>query len=76
MKKRARKPKRDRAGESQVSKPRDLGHPTRTRDKVQVIGAVEAMQAARRDEVYAISSIAAHPCKKRKDGAPHVRLWE
>ena len=43
---------------------------TRTRDKVQVIGAVGSMQAARHDKHYAISSIAAHPCKKRKDGAP------
>src|SRR5208282_301520 len=42
----------------------------RTRDKVQLIGAVVAMQAARHDQENAISSIAAHPCKKRKDGAP------
>ena len=39
-------------------------------DKVQVIGTVISMQAARYDKRYAISSIAAHPCKKRKDGAP------
>src|SRR6267143_79918 len=43
---------------------------TRTRDKVQVIGAVISMEAAGHDEHYAISSIAAHPCKKRKDRAP------
>jgi hypothetical protein len=43
---------------------------TRTRDKVQVIGTVISMQAARHDKHYAISSIVAHPCKKRKDGAP------
>jgi len=36
-------------------------------DKVQVIGTVISMQAARYDKRYAISSIAAHPCKKRKD---------
>jgi hypothetical protein len=29
-------------------------------------------QAARHDEPNGISSIAAHPCKKRKDGAPAV----
>jgi hypothetical protein len=45
----------------------------RARDKVQLIGAVVAMQAARHDKRYAISSIAAHPCKKRKDGAPAFR---
>src|ERR1017187_4267156 len=43
---------------------------TRTGDKVQVMSAVVAMEAARHDEPYATSSIAAHPCKKRKDGAP------
>jgi hypothetical protein len=31
------------------------------------------MQAARHDKHYAISGIAAHPCKKRKDGAPTFR---
>jgi len=41
----------------------------RTRDKVQVTGAVVAMQAARHDKDDAISGIAAHPCKKRKDRA-------
>src|SRR5260370_10810999 len=45
----------------------------RTRDKVQVSGAVVSMQAARHDKHYAISGIAAHPCKKRKDGAPTFR---
>jgi hypothetical protein len=40
---------------------------------VQLIGAVVAMQSARHDKRYAISSIAAHPCKKRKDGAPAFR---
>jgi RHS repeat-associated protein len=34
------------------------------------MGTVVAMQAARHDKHYAISGIAAHPCKKRKDGAP------
>ncbi len=40
------------------------------RDKVQLIGAVVAMQAARHDKRYASSSVVAHPCKKRKDGEP------
>ena len=31
------------------------------------------MQAAKHDQRYAISGIAAHPCKKRKDGAPTFR---
>src|SRR6266403_1073041 len=48
-------------------------HLDSTRDKVQVIGTVVAMQAARHDKHYAISGIAAHPCKKRKDGAPTFR---
>src|SRR5271163_3580970 len=39
------------------------------RDKVQVAGAVVTMQAARHDQDYGISGIAAHPCKNRKDGA-------
>jgi hypothetical protein len=37
---------------------------------VQVIGTIAAMQSVRHDKDYAISSIATHPCKKRKDGAP------
>jgi hypothetical protein len=45
----------------------------RTRDKVQRIGAIVAMQSARHDEHDGISSIAAHPCKKRKDGASTFR---
>jgi len=31
------------------------------------------MQAAWHHDNYAISGIAAHPCKKRKDGAPAFR---
>jgi hypothetical protein len=42
----------------------------RTCDKVQVIGTEVAMQSVRHDQEYAISGIPAHPCKKRKDGAP------
>ena len=40
---------------------------------MQLIGAVVAMQAARHDKRYAIGSNAAHPRKKRKDGAPAFR---
>jgi len=40
---------------------------------VQLIGAIVAMQSASHDQHYAISGIAAHPCKKRKDGAPAFR---
>jgi hypothetical protein len=36
---------------------------------VQVIGTVVAVPAARHDKDYGVSGIAAHPCKKRKDGA-------
>jgi hypothetical protein len=31
---------------------------------------------ARHDRNYGISSIAAHPCRKRKDGGTLVSLWE
>jgi hypothetical protein len=34
------------------------------------------LQAARRDKRYATSSIAAHPCKERKDGAPTFRYGQ
>jgi hypothetical protein len=40
---------------------------------VQGIGAVVAMPAAKHDQRFAISGIAAHPCKKRKDGAATFR---
>jgi hypothetical protein len=49
---------------------------TRTRDKVQLVGAVVATPAARHGELYRIGIIAAHPCKKRKHGAPTFRYWE
>jgi len=38
--------------------------------KGQVIGAVAKIQAAHHEMGYGISGVAAHPCKKRKDGAP------
>jgi hypothetical protein len=44
----------------------------RTSDKVQVMGSVGAMQAAWDDKQNSTGSIAARPCKKRKDGAPTV----
>jgi hypothetical protein len=44
----------------------------RAGDKVQVMGAVGPMQAAWHDKPNPTSSIAARPCKKRKDGAPNV----
>jgi len=36
-------------------------------------GVAVAMQAARHAEDYAISAVATHPCKKRKDGAATFR---
>jgi len=47
---------------------------TGARDKVQLIGAIVAMQAPWHDEQYGSSSIVSHPCKKRKDGAPRFVL--
>jgi len=44
----------------------------RAGDKVQVMGAVGAMQAAWHDTQNSTGSIAARPCKQRKDGAPSV----
>ena len=43
-----------------------------TSDKVQVMGAVSAMQTARHDKQNSTGSTAARPCKERKDGAPRV----
>ena len=37
---------------------------------MQVMGTVSAMQAARHDKLHRTGSIAARPCKERKDGAP------
>jgi hypothetical protein len=34
------------------------------------------MQAARHDKHYAISSIAAHPCKNTQGWGTHVLIWE
>src|SRR5260370_6417987 len=48
----------------------------RTRDKVQVSGAVVSMQAARHDKHYAISGIAAPPLQKTQGWGTHVSLWE
>ncbi len=44
----------------------------RAGDKVQVMGAVAAMQAAWHDEQNSTGSIATRPCKQRKSGAPTV----
>src|SRR5439155_21115659 len=44
-----------------------------TGDKVQVMRAVGAMQAARHDKQNSTGSIASRPCKERKDGAPTSR---
>ena len=49
---------------------------TRATDKVQVMGAVGAMQATGHDKQNGTGSIATRPCKKRKDGAPSVPEWE
>lgn len=43
---------------------------------MQVMRTIVAMQANRHDELHAISTIATHPCKKRKSEAPIVPLWE
>jgi len=42
-------------------------------DKVQVMRAVSAMQSARHEN-DGTDSIAAHPCKERKDGAPTFQI--
>jgi hypothetical protein len=49
-------------------------HPSRTLRRV---GTTDAYTAGfvRKDKTC-IGSIAAHPCKKRKDGAPTVWVWE
>lgn len=44
----------------------------RARDKVQVMRAVSAIQAAGHDKSHRSGSIDTRPCKKRKDGAPSV----
>jgi len=42
-------------------------------DKVQVMRSASAMQSARH-ETDGTDSIAVHPCKERKDGAPTFRI--
>jgi hypothetical protein len=46
---------------------------TRTGDKVQVMRAVAAMQAAGHGKSYGIGCTDTRPCKKRKDGAPRFQ---
>ncbi len=51
------------------------GDETHTSQSARCVGhphAIVTVQSARHDKPHGTSSIAAHPCKRRKDGAPSV----
>src|SRR5712691_2541052 len=52
-----------------------LLHAPRAGDKVQVVDAVGPMQPVWHDKPNGTGSIAARPCKQRKDVAPTVPVW-